>query len=220
MTRSSTTRRLFLAVAAMPFLVTLAYAQRAPASLTFIKEFPGSIPPYVSITLRDLGDDKFMAEYRVAPEEDPTELEITAPVAERAFALAKELEYFGGPKIESGRKVAQMGKKTLRYESGSQPSTEMVYNYTELPAAVELTSWFEKLANTQGHVDRILYLLRFDKLGIVKELLQAEMDLNNDRLLQPTLLLPALKKVLANKSLVNVAHERANGILARLTPAQ
>ena len=110
---------------------------------------------------------------------------------------------------------SQMGKKTLRYENGATRG-EAIYNHTELPAAVELTGWFEKLSATQGHVDRIEYLLRFDRLGIVKELLQAEIDLNNDRLLQPTLLLPALNKVLANKSIVNVAHERANAIVARL----
>lgn len=187
-------------------------------ALTFIKEFPGSYPPYFSITLHDLGGDKFQVEYRVEPDEEPTELAIDAPLAQHAFALAKELEYFAGPKIESGRKVAQMGKKTLRYEAGSTKN-EAVYNHSDLPQAVELTGWFEKLSTTQGHIDRIDYLLRFDKLGIVKELLQTEVDLNSDRLLQPTLLLPALKKVLANKSLVNVAHERANSILARLGTA-
>lgn len=194
-------------------------AVSAGPAITFIKDFPGSYPPYYAITLRDAGGGTFRAEYRAAPDEDPTELRIDAPLALRAFALARELEYFSGPQIESGRKVAQMGAKTLRYESG-ETRTEAVYNHTELAQATELTSWFEKLSTTQGHVDRIEYLLRFDRLGIVKELLQTEMDLNNDRLLQPALLIPALRKVLASKSLVNVAHDRASGILARLSAAE
>jgi hypothetical protein len=216
------TRRCLLLTISLLCLTAAARAQNGGASadltssgaaLTFIKDFPGSYPPYYAIKLKDVGGEKYVAEYRVDPDEDPTELSIDAPLAQRAFALSKELEYFSGPKIESGRKVAQMGKKTLRYENGATRG-EAVYNHTELP--VELTGWFEKLSTTQGHVDRIEYLLRFDRLGIVKELLQTEIDLNNDRLLQPTLLLPALNKVLANKSLVNVAHERANAILARL----
>jgi hypothetical protein len=216
------TRRLFLATAGLLLLSGVARAQNGGAArpaITFTKDFPGSVPPYYSITLRQTDAEKYIALYRVDPEEDPTEMEIAAPLAQRAFELAKELDYFSGPPLESKRKVAQMGRKTLRYDDGSQHG-ERSFNHTELPAAVELTSWFERLANTQGHVDRILYLLRFDRLGIVKELLQTEMDLNNDRLLQPALLIPALEKVLANKSLVNVAHERADTILSRLNPAR
>ena len=186
------------------------------AAITFIKEFPGSSPAYYSITMRELDGGKFAAEYRIEPDEEPTEMEISAASGQRAFALAGELGWFAGPQIESGRNVAKMGVKTLRYESGARRH-EAVYNHTELPAAMELNSWFEKLSATQQHIDRIEYLLRFDKLGIVKELLQTEMDLNSDRLLEPALLLPALKKVLANKSLVNVAHDRSNLLIARLS---
>lgn len=220
-----TRRRLLLTAALLCLTAATAgfgHAQDGGASgpsITFIKEFPGSVPPYYAITLRAVGHGEYIAEHRVEPEEEPTELHIDSPLAQRAFVLASELEYFAGPKIESGRKVAQMGKKTLRYEAGAKKN-EAVYNHSDLPQAVELTGWFEKLSTTQGHIDRIEYLLRFDRLGIVKELLQAEMDLNNDRLLQPALLVPALKKVLANKSLVNVAHDRASQIISRLTPAE
>jgi hypothetical protein len=216
-------RRLFL----FAFLLTLTSyilsAQQAPATqavLTFVKEFPGSVPPYYSITLRrvDTGNTeaRYVAEYRAEPDEEPTELRLTPSVAERAFALTADLGWFAEPNIESGRKVAQMGKKTLRYEDGEQHN-EAVYNHTELLPAIELTSWFEKLSATQRHVERLDYLLRFDKLGVVKELLQIEMDLNSDRLLEPKLLLAILDKVLATKSLVNVAHDRANQIVSRLS---
>jgi len=108
-----------------------------------------------------------------------------------------------------------MGRKTLRYENGAQKN-ETAYNHTELLPAIELTGWFEKLSATQRHADRLDYLLHFDKLGIVKELLQIEVDLNSDRLLEPKLLLPMMNKILANKTLMNVAHDRANQIVSRL----
>ena len=210
-------RRLLLFALLLMFGCLSLRAQSAAAhpALTFIKEFPGSVPPYYSITLRELDGGKYLAEYRAEPDEEPTELPVTAGVAERAFALAENLGWFANVKIESGRKVAQMGRKTLRYENGPQRN-EAVYNHTESLPAVELTNWFEKLSATQRHADRIDYLLRFDKLGIVKELLQTEVDLDNDRLLEPKLLLPMLNKVLANKSLVNVAHDRAGQLVSRL----
>lgn len=190
-------------------------AEGQPA-ITFIKEFPGSTPAYYSITLRQQSADRYVAEYRAEPDEEPTVLPVAATVAQRAFELAETLERFGGAKIESGRKVAQMGKKTLRYDRGAERH-EADFNHTELPAALELTNWFERLATTQRHADRLEYLLRFDRLGIVKELLQTEVDLNSDRLLEPKLLLPVLNKVLANKSLVNVAHDRARQLVSRLS---
>jgi hypothetical protein len=66
------------------------------------------------------------------------------------------------------------------------------------------------------HRDRLEYLVRFDRLGIVKELLQLETDLDGGRLLEANLLAPQLEKIQSNKALVNVAHERAAGILTKL----
>ena len=93
---------------------------------------------------------------------------------------------------------------------------EISYNHTENADALALTALFERLATTQQHRDRIEYLLRFDRLGIVKELLQLERDFAQGRLLEPALLLPILEKVRTNSDLVNVAHQRAAGIIAIL----
>lgn len=188
--------------------------QTTPAGLptiTFTKEFPGSNPDYYSIVLRKDGT----ASYRTAPDEEPASFQVSEQSIAEIFALADRLHHFQGLALESKRKVANMGKKTFFYENGVDRG-EVSYNHTENAAALALTNLFEKLANTQQHRGRIEYLLRFDRLGIVKELLQVEIDLDQGRMLEPGLLLPILEKVQGNPALVNVAHERAAGIVAKL----
>ena len=203
---------LVLLLAAMP--CTAAAAQTGAASqptLTFTKEFPGSTPDYYSIAVRQDGQTL----YRIAPDEKPTAFQVSAESADQIFALARKLDLFRGAMLESKRKVAAMGKKTFLYENG-EDREEVDYNHTENADALALTALFEKLSTTQQHRDRIEYLHRFDKLGIVKELLQLEMDFDQDRLLEPVLLLPALEKVRTNSSLVNVAQQRAAGIIMKI----
>ena len=180
-------------------------------TITFTKEFPGSSPEYYSIALRRDGQ----ALYRIAPDEKPTIIPISAESTDQIFALVGTLDYFRGAILESKRNVAHMGKKTFLFESG-EDREEISYNHTENADALALTALFERLSTTQQHRDRIEYLLRFDRLGIVKELLQLEIDLDQDRLLDPALLLPVLEKVRTNSSLVNVAHQRAAGIIAKV----
>ena len=201
-----------LLLTALP--VPIAGAQTASAGLptiTFTKEFPGSNPDYYSIALRRNGD----ALYRFAPDEEPTLFQVSQESADQIFEIAQRLNHFQGTMLESKQEVANMGKKTFQYENGDERSV-VSYNHTVNADALALAALFERLSATQKHRNRIEYLLRFDKLGIVKELLQVEMDLNQGRLLEPALLLPVLEKVQANQALVNVAQQRAVGIIAKI----
>src|ERR1051325_10463910 len=112
-----------------------------------------------------------------------------------------------------------MGKKTFVYESGAA-RTASTFNHTENVDAAALQSLFERLSATAQHRDRLEYLVRYDRLGVGKELLQLEGDLDQGRVLEPPVLKPMLEKVRDTKALVNVAHERAAGILAKLQAAQ
>jgi len=206
-------------LAVIAFLLALhscpeAAAQTPSASaarITFTKEFPGSYPDYYSVSVGEKGDSL----YRTAPDEKPVEFQLSQRSAQQIFALAEALNLAKEATWESKRKVAQMGKKSFLFENGNERN-EVSFNHTENPDALALTALFERLSKTQQHRDRIEYLLRFDKLGIVKGLLQLEVDLDQGRLLEPALLLPILEKVRSNKSLVNVAQERAAGIIAKL----
>lgn len=183
----------------------------SPPSITFTKEFPGSQPAYYSITVSENGE----ALYRTAPGEAPLEFKVSPDSARQIFTLARKLNLFREANLESKRRVAQMGKKTFTFHSGAE-RYEVSFNHTEIPDALALTSLFERLSQTRQHWLRLEYLLRFDRLGIVKELLQLESNLDQGRLLEPALLLPVLEKIRSNNSLVTVAQARAAQIVAKL----
>lgn len=183
----------------------------SPPSITFTKEFPGSQPTYYSITVSENGE----ALYRTAPGEAPLEFKVSPDSARQIFTLARKLNLFREANLESKRRVAQMGKKTFTFHSGAE-RYEVSFNHTEIPDALALTSLFERLSQTRQHWLRLEYLLRFDRLGIVKELLQLESNLDQGRLLEPALLLPVLEKIRSNNSLVTVAQARAAQIVAKL----
>jgi len=185
------------------------------ASVGFIKEFPGSEPPYYSITIKAAGE----AVYRTAPDDPkPVAFHLAPATAQQFFRLAEKLNRFNGAELESKRKVAKMGTKTFVYQDRAEVH-KVSFNHTEVPEALQLMGMFEKLSSTQQHRDRLEYLLRFDKLGIVKELLAVEIDLDGGRLLEPSLLLPILDRIQNNRSLVNVAQQRAATIIAKIQQA-
>jgi hypothetical protein len=195
-------------------LANLAGAEGDSARITYTKEFPGSQPDYMSIAVQENG----RAFYRTAPDEPPIEFQLSPEPTGEIFSLARRLNSFQNASLESKRKVAQMGKKTFAFESGAVRHA-VSFNHTEDPNATALNRLFEGLARTQWHRDRLEYLLRFDRLGLVKELLLVESDLDQQQLVEPTLLLPVLEKIRSNRSLVNVAQERAAGIVIKLQPA-
>jgi hypothetical protein len=211
------TARISLFAALMAFLLSCEIQSRAnppedvPAGVRFTKEFPESVPPYYSILIREDGAARLWWD----PEEEPLEFHVTTSTASRVLQLAQDLHYFRKTDLESNRKVARMGKKTFQYEQGNQRN-QVSFNHTEAAPAMELTSLFERLAQTHHHRDRLEHLLRFDRLGVVKELLQVESALNKGRLLEPTLLLPALEKIRADQKLVHVAQGRAGQIISKI----
>ena len=205
----------WLPVCLILLLGNLAGAEGDSARITYTKEFPGSQPDYIAITVQESGQ----ASYRTAPDEPPAEFQLSPESTQQVFALARKLNFFQGASLESKRKVAQMGKKTLIFESGTERHAAS-FNHTEDLNAVALNTLFEALARTEWHRDRLEYLLRFDRLGLVKELLLAESDLDQRLLVEPALLLPVLEKVRSDRSLVNVAQERAAGMVLKLQPAR
>jgi hypothetical protein len=189
--------------------------EAAEPTITFVKDFPGSYPAYYSISLSASG----AALYRTAPDEKPTVFQVSETTTQQIFALGERMDYFRSSALESKRKVAQMGKKTFAYDNAGEHQS-VTFNHTENSDGLALLALFEKLSSTQRHRDHVEYLLRFDRLGIVKELLQLEVDLDDNQLLEPMLLLPVLEKVKTNRALVNVAQGRAATIIAKIEAAK
>src|SRR6202040_3395919 len=154
------------------------------AKLTFRRVFKSSSPEFIEIVVPE---DGHLATYDIRQlDEDPSasQFEISAGLRARMFELAAQLNHFQGQDLDVHRKIANLGEKTFRWESGTEVH-EAKFNYTLNSAASQLLQIFEGLARQQEHVDLISRRMKYDRLGINDALLQFESDLNRSLLPEP-----------------------------------
>jgi hypothetical protein len=172
--------------------------------LTYTKQFPGSRPEYVGITLDPAG----AGEYREAvDDESPLKFQLSPAEAAEIFALVDKLDRFKRP-LESGLKVANMGKKTFRLEDGAQ-KTEQVFNYTQDPDGRALYEWFEKITESELDLVNLQRVIRFDRLGLNQAMLQLQSSYDRKRLVGAEQFLPLLDRVAKNETFMHMTRERA-----------
>ena len=191
-------------------------AAQAQAKLTFVKSFPESVPDYYRVVLQQNGE----AEYATAADDpQPEKFKLSEDLVKQAFDLADKLDHFKGESFETRRKIANMGKKTVTYQNGEERGSQ-TFNYCERPDAMDLVNLFERISNTQQANIEMQRLMRFDKLGLMKHLLQVEIQLDHKDLAEPLLLVPTLEDIAMNKAFMDIARLRARIILNKIqTPA-
>jgi hypothetical protein len=192
-------------VFACAFLLTAPLFAADGPKITFSKSFPGSVPPYVEITVDKTG----AAEYKEDPKDDnPLKFQLTADESATIFSLCDRLDHFSRP-IESGFKVANMGAKTFRYDPGDGASHEVKFNYSEDPEAKTLLDWFERISETERDLIELERAVRFDKLGVQDAILRLEVTRDQKRLVAEQQFLPMLDRVVKNESYLHMARDRA-----------
>ena len=191
----------------------------APASsgakLTFRRVFKGSSPEFIEINVRQ---DSDVAAYEIRQlDEDAgaSPFQVGAGLRAKMFDLAAQLKHFQGQDLDVHRRIANLGEKTFRWESGAEVH-ETKFNYTLNPAAAQLLQIFEGLARQQEHADLITRRMRYDRLGINDALLQFESDLNRSLLPEPKRLLPMLEQIAGDAKFVDIARQRARSLAERI----
>ncbi len=198
-------RRVLLTCCAVYVLASMPAALWAQTPrLVFTKEFPHSNPEYVNISVDRTGH----VEYKEAPEDKPIMATLTAAETGKAFTLAEQVEWFKTP-IESGLKVANMGRKTFRYEPESGAASEAVFNYTTIVPAQQLLTWFETLSSTEQAWVDLDRTVHFDHLGVNDALAEVEGLWLRKELMAPDQFLPLLKRVIKQESIMHMARDRA-----------
>jgi len=142
-------------------------------------------------------------------------LRFTPATARKLFEFASALDNFQSIDLESHKKVADLGRKTLTYERDGQVN-RAEFNYTTIREAQQLTDFFEKIGNVMQHVTFLEFAIKYDHLSLPKELRQIQIDLNNKALAEPELMIPALEEIARNPRFLHLAQVRAQNILARL----
>ena len=214
--KNSLIRFLLLTVAAF-FMAGAAFS--APAAnggkITFRRVFKSSSPEFIEITVRE---DSDAAAYEIRQlDEDAGALpfQVSAAWRTKMFDLAAQLNHFQGQDLDVHRKIANLGEKTFRWESGAEVH-ETKFNYTLNSAATQLLQIFEGLARQQQHVDLITRRMRYDRLGINDALLQFESDLNRSLMPEPQRVLPMLDQIAGDSRFVEIARQRARTLAERI----
>jgi hypothetical protein len=206
---------LLMAVAAVA--ASAAFSAPAPASakLTFRRVFKGSSPEFIEITVRE---DSDAGAYEIRQlDEDPGSMpfQVSATWRTKMFDLAAQLKHFQGQDLDVHRKIANLGEKTFRWESGGEVH-ETKFNYTLNSAAAQLLQIFEGLARQQENVDLISRRMKYDRLGINDALLQFESDLNRSLLPEPQRVVPLLDQIAGDSRFVEIARQRARSLAERI----
>ena len=185
------------------FAVFVLSAQSA-TRLVYSKSFPGSVPPFVAITLARDGT----AEYKEAPDdENPLRFRLPQAQADEIFALVEKLDGFRKP-LESPMKVAFMGTKTFRLEDGAR-TAEVKFNYSEDANAQLLADWFERMTESAMLLINLERAARYDKLGVQRAVLQLETAMDRKRVVAAEQFLPMLDRIAKNETYMNAARARA-----------
>jgi hypothetical protein len=176
----------------------------ADPHITYSKLFKGSDPEFITISVEKDGS----AVYQEA-QDDPNSLRfrLTPEEAGEMFALAAKLGAFTRP-VESGLKVANMGRKTFRFEDGPVVH-EVSFNYSIDADARQLLNVFERVANTEQLYLNLDRAVHFDKLGVDHAIIQIRMLWDAGRLVAPDQFLPLLARIAKNESFMHVDRERA-----------
>ena len=176
----------------------------AEPHIVFSKLFKGSDPEFFSITVERDGHSI----YRVG-EEDPNPLEFRLKPEEtdQMFGLVAKLDTFTR-QIESGLKVANMGKKTFRYEDGAT-AHEVSFNYSTDEDARQLLDLFERVAQSERLYLDLDRAIHFDRLGVDHAIIQIRMVWDSGRLAAPDQFLPLLARIAKNDSFMHLDRERA-----------
>jgi len=155
-----------------------------------------------------LVDHSGNGEYKEAPNDDqPLKFELSEADVNEIFALADKLGHFSRP-LESPAKVAFMGMKTYRFESGSEKH-EVKFNFSEDLDARLLQDWFERIAETERLLINLERAAKYDKLGVNDALLLVQVSFDHKRLVAPQQLLPMLDRVAKNETYMHMARLRA-----------
>ncbi len=179
------------------------WAADAP-HLFYSKSFPGSVPAYAQLTIERSG----AVEYKESAEDDfSLKFKLTAEEVDTVFGLADKLEHFKNP-LESGLKVAFMGKKTFRWENGAEKS-EQQFNYSADVSAQQLLDWFERMSESAQAKLELEKSAKYDRLGLDKTPRQLLGSMERKRLVGLEQYLPLLDRIANNESYMHTARAKA-----------
>lgn len=192
--------------------------QQVPVPVvTFELNWRQADPQWYRISVASTGDASYESQPRTEGTEtgDPFMLKFIAsePTRTKIFQLARQLDYFKG-KFETKHNVAQTGTKTLTYRD-YKFDNRTTLNYSDNPQMNDLINLFQRISTTFEASRRLDYDLRFDHLGLDRDLKNLEELDQRNLLAELQVISPTLESIANNQSVMNIARQRARRLLSR-----
>lgn len=187
----------------------------APTQLTYTKTLKGSDPEYEKIVVKADGSGMYDGR-KLADPPNPRPFQLSSVTTAQLFRLAAGLHNFQGIRLESNRHVANLGLKTFEYQHGTEVY-QCRFNYSTNRVAQELTNLFENIGAVERHIAALDYAMKYDHLGLPRELTLIQIDLNNKALIDPQLMVSTLEEIVHNPRFLHLAQVRAEDILQEIT---
>ncbi len=184
------------------------------ARLTFTKILEGSTPEFEQVSVDFTGSATYDGR-KLRDSASSRQFKLSSSTTQRLFALAHALNDFKSIDLESHKKVANLGRKTLTYEANGQKSSAD-FNYSVRREAQDLAELFEKIGSVQEHIKVLEYSSKYDPLSLPQELLLIQIELNNKALTDADLMVPVLEQIVRNPRYLHLAQARAQDILQRV----
>jgi len=217
---------LILFLLAMPAALALWGQQNASehptrTTITFDRLWESYKPQNVDITVQSTGSARYLSRNPFTPPDqtgaDPDyllEFTLSTRNQERLFRDAREANYFNGDFSYKKHAVATAGKKTLTYADPNR-YFQTSYDYSENKAIQEITDIFTGISNTIEHGRKLVFLRRFDKLGLEDELKAMEDAAESHNLAELQIIRPTLENIAGDSTVLNIARQRAKRLLAK-----
>ncbi len=182
--------------------------------ITYSKTLKGSMPEFLQVTVDANGNGTYDGRKLDDPP-NPRPLRLSPTTVHQLFDLVGDLDNLKGLDVESHKRVANLGRKTITYQQGSVVNS-VEFNYTLNRTAQELSDLFEKIAMVEEHISTLEFSIKYDHLSLPKELLQIQIELENKALADPELMVPTLEAIAKNPRFLHLAQARAQDILQRI----
>ncbi|MGZ4829740.1 MAG: hypothetical protein ACXV5J_05750 [Candidatus Angelobacter sp.] len=209
--------------------VILLKGQRLPAqssdqnsaagpSIAFTRVWNDFTPQSVTITVSANGAAKYSSRNPEKTGDDvddyQTEFSVSPACRDKLFRYAREAHYFDGDFTFKKHAVASTGKKTLSYSDPARHFNTS-YDYSENKAIEEITNILSGISNTIEHGRKLVFLRRFDKLGLEEELKAMEDAAAGHNLAELQIIAPTLESIAGDRTVLNIARQRAQKLLTK-----
>jgi hypothetical protein len=216
---------LSIGVASLPCAFAAARLSSAPEAsfaqpsstvpqITYAKVLKGSNPEYEKITVNAEGAGTYDGR-KLSDPPNPRHFKLSDRTTQKVFSLAASLNNFRTCTLESHKRVANLGLKSFQYEEGTHVN-RCQFNYSTNRTAQELTDLLESIGVVERHIIALDYAMKYDHLGLPRELTLIQIDLDNKALVDPQMMVKALLEITHNPRFLHLAQARAENILQEI----